>query len=98
MSYTLTNYLGGTTECGGKIKTTTDWKYDAGGNATNESGFSALPPDIASSSLVRTKTLAHTPTFGRVRPTEARTRRVGTGFSTTTTVSATAISTTLWTV
>jgi uncharacterized protein (TIGR02145 family) len=40
---TLTDYLGGKTIAGGKMKATTDWKYDAGGNATNESGFNALP-------------------------------------------------------
>jgi uncharacterized protein (TIGR02145 family) len=40
---TLTNYLGGESVAGGKMKATTDWQYDADGNATNESGFNALP-------------------------------------------------------
>ncbi len=40
---TLTNYLGGEDIASGKMKVTTDWEYDAYGNATNESGFNALP-------------------------------------------------------
>jgi uncharacterized protein (TIGR02145 family) len=40
---TLTNNLGGVIVAGGKMKATTDWEYDSGGNATNESGLNALP-------------------------------------------------------
>jgi uncharacterized protein (TIGR02145 family) len=39
----LRNYLGGENIAGGKLKAKTDWTYDANGNATNESGFNALP-------------------------------------------------------
>lgn len=39
----LIDYLGGEAEAGGKLKATTDWKYDVRGNANNESGFCALP-------------------------------------------------------
>jgi uncharacterized protein (TIGR02145 family) len=39
----LTDYLGGSEVAGGKMKATTDWKYDANGNATNKINFNALP-------------------------------------------------------
>lgn len=38
---TLRNFLGGTTEAGGKMKTVDGW--DEGGNGSNSSGFSGLP-------------------------------------------------------
>jgi uncharacterized protein (TIGR02145 family) len=44
----LINYLGGENVAGGKMKATTDWQNDAGGNATNESGFNALPAGFRS--------------------------------------------------
>jgi len=40
---TLANYLGGEKIAGGKMKATIGWQYDENGNATNESGFTALP-------------------------------------------------------
>lgn len=40
---TLINYLGGESVAGGKMKSTIGWKYDADVNASNSSGFSALP-------------------------------------------------------
>ncbi len=45
---TLITYLGGENVAGGKMKATTDWQNDAGGNATNESGFNALPAGFRS--------------------------------------------------
>jgi uncharacterized protein (TIGR02145 family) len=39
----LIDNLGGEIVAGGKMKTTNNWKYATNGNATNESGFSALP-------------------------------------------------------
>jgi uncharacterized protein (TIGR02145 family) len=39
----LTEYLGGITIAGGKMKAIKDWKPDVKGNATNSSGFNALP-------------------------------------------------------
>jgi uncharacterized protein (TIGR02145 family) len=39
----LSDYLGGDNIAGGKMKTNTDWQYDANSNASNESSFSALP-------------------------------------------------------
>ena len=45
---TLTDFLGGSSVAGGKMKTTTGWSDYQGlnGNGTNESGFSALPGGI----------------------------------------------------
>lgn len=40
---TLTDYLGGAKVAGGKLKSTMEWSVDASENATNESGFNALP-------------------------------------------------------
>jgi uncharacterized protein (TIGR02145 family) len=45
----LRDYLGGENiadgenVAGGKLKAKTDWRFDANGNSTNESGFNALP-------------------------------------------------------
>ena len=39
----LIDYLGGIKIAGGKMKATKDWDPDANGNATNSSGFNALP-------------------------------------------------------
>ncbi len=39
----LTDFLGGNNIAGRKIKSTTDWEFDADGISTNESGFSILP-------------------------------------------------------
>ena len=38
---TLSTYLSGESVAGGKMKSTLGWKYDADGNASNSSGFSA---------------------------------------------------------
>ena len=54
---TLINYLGGEIVAGGKMKATTDWRYDAAGNATNESGFNALPAGIRSDGAFKILTL-----------------------------------------
>jgi uncharacterized protein (TIGR02145 family) len=39
----LIDSLGGNEIAGRKLKTTTNWEHDINGNATNSSGFSALP-------------------------------------------------------
>ncbi len=40
---TLSEYLGGSSVAGGKIKSTADWPLDKSVNAVGESGFNALP-------------------------------------------------------
>ena len=49
---TMIDNLGGKIVAGGKMKATTDWEYDADGNATNESGLNVLPAGYCLSSNI----------------------------------------------